>query len=71
MVHLIRMGLQGGYLGELDIFNQPCGNVGVLPFGEIDVPALFTPIQDAHLQKRVVVIVGPLILVTPDTGATS
>ena len=29
----------GGHLGKLDVFNQPCGNLGACPWGERCQPA--------------------------------
>ena len=64
MVHSIILG----YHGELDIFNQPCRNLGACPWGRYMQVGLSAPIQCVHLWKEAIFSRGTLILLMPSLG---
>ena len=55
-------------MGELDILNQPFGNLWACPLGRYVLAGLSEPVRDVHLWKEAVVFGGPLILVMPVSG---
>ena len=55
-----------GYLGELDIFNQPHGNLRACPLGEsVRARSRCSPSNDT---RHLVVFGALLILVMPNSG---